>query len=878
MNITDNTITFVGNTDGTVVNNAVRVEGDDDEDDPAPASNIVVSGNTFDLALPSVDVAYDYTTWASTVMSEGIVFDYCSGVDFVNNTVDLIYNDVTTAYGYDSLYAVSVKSDAYTFDYDDEGELFYPIESSDILIADNTINVDGHACAYGIMIAADNFTVSGNNISVASETYLGHGIDVAAPSYDGNVDSNVIDVVANNAYGIVSDGSWLGPVDTVVYSNNNITVEGYGVAGMELMEKSPSVIDNTIDAEGNYTYGVVASIYDGAIISGNDIAVLGSNTGSDSTGDSLMPKNSMAITVKGDSLIEENTIYSTNVGICLVEAGEITVTNNTIAVVGNTDLMDNPGVVISKAIDQITVTYNTIITTGKYSVNVIDVDGTVNGNYLVSAKLIGDNSVYSNGSATVYNNTPLMKVVLFASDLDKVYNDGQLFVVAALDENGDPLVNATLIATIDSDEFDAITNENGIAEFDIELPEGTYAVITTFDGDEVYAFRSIENTLTVTAKETEFVADAEMNVSTADIKEGPVYFNLTLTDVDGNVLSNMTVIVEFDDVGGEFVTDDEGVVSYDITSGAGEYELKMIFNGDGCYAASNASAVINIIPVETSISADSNMTVLVSEIEAGAYFNLTLVAGDEVLSNQTVVISFANETDKFTTDDNGVISYKLPEVSTGNYTIEMVYAGDDVYNGSNASAIVNVQTQRTKLYLRNALFYIGQNEILRVVLWDSNAKPIANKEVSVTVDGKTYTGITDDNGTAYIRVLVGVGTFEATINFAGDSQYSASSQVGSVRVYKEPAVLGVKYTSFKASAATKTVQLTLWNRQGKPLPTNTKLAFKVNGKTYTGFTDSNGIVKINININKAGTYNAQAIFLGNSWYAERTTATKIVIS
>ena len=89
MTVTDNTVTFIGNTDGTVVNNAVRIEGDDDEDKPVPASNIVVSGNTFDLELPSVDVGYDPDTYASTVMSEGIAFYYCEDLEFVYNCIDL---------------------------------------------------------------------------------------------------------------------------------------------------------------------------------------------------------------------------------------------------------------------------------------------------------------------------------------------------------------------------------------------------------------------------------------------------------------------------------------------------------------------------------------------------------------------------------------------------------------------------------------------------------------------------------------------------------------------------------------------------------------------------------------------------------------------
>ena len=73
-NLVNNTIFYVGNTDGTVYNNAVRIEGEDDEDDYAPSTNIVVSGNTFDLAIPGADWGYDYATGFTIVYNDGIVF------------------------------------------------------------------------------------------------------------------------------------------------------------------------------------------------------------------------------------------------------------------------------------------------------------------------------------------------------------------------------------------------------------------------------------------------------------------------------------------------------------------------------------------------------------------------------------------------------------------------------------------------------------------------------------------------------------------------------------------------------------------------------------------------------------------------------------
>jgi hypothetical protein len=120
---------------------------------------------------------------------------------------------------------------------------------------------------------------------------------------------------------------------------------------MEIVECNPMITGNEITANGNYTYGIIASIRDEGTLSDNIVNVQGSNKGKDSTGDGLMPKNSMGISVKGDCLIEHNIVESTNIGINLVEEGKITIEDNSIIVEANDESMDNPGIVIQKPID-----------------------------------------------------------------------------------------------------------------------------------------------------------------------------------------------------------------------------------------------------------------------------------------------------------------------------------------------------------------------------------------------------------------------------------------------------------------------------------------------------------------------------------------------
>ena len=283
--------------------------------------------------------------------------------------------------------------------------------------------------------------------------------------------------------------------------------------------------------------------------------------------------------------------------------------------------------------------------------------------------------------------------------------------------------------------------------------------------------------------------------------------------------------------------------------------------------------------LNTSIMANESMTVVVSELKDGQKFNMTLVSDGEALANKRMSITFNGATDEYVTDENGMISYEIPQVSAGNYTIDMEFAGDAIYNPANASAIVNVVKAESKIYLRNALYFVTQTKMVKVTLWDGNNNAVAGKTVHITIDNSTWSGVTDENGTASIRVGVGYGNHNATVSFDGDDEYAASNRTGVVRVIKEtPSIMlrGADST-FNVKDTSKTVKIYLWDRESKPLPAGSKVAIKVNGQTYIGYTDSEGIAKINIDINSAGTYEAELKYAGNSAYNAVSKKTKIYI-
>ena len=245
-------------------------------------------------------------------------------------------------------------------------------------------------------------------------------------------------------------------------------------------------------------------------------------------------------------------------------------------------------------------------------------------------------------------------------------------------------------------------------------------------------------------------------------------------------------------------------------------------------------------------------------------------------------VNFAIDDGKnITTDADGQAKYSTANLPDGTYNVNVQAYGNETYKDSNKQTVkFTIENKKqTKIFLRNALYFVTQTKMVQVTLWDENNQPLANKTVCIKAYDSIWKGITDENGNAYIRVGIGFGVHNATVSFEGDDQYNASNRSGYIRVIKQTPSVMVRGadSQFKANDPNKIVKVHLRDRDNKPLPEGSKITFKLNGKTYVGTTDNNGVANIKININKVGTFNAQAMYAGNSAYNAVTRDIKIKI-
>ena len=251
---------------------------------------------------------------------------------------------------------------------------------------------------------------------------------------------------------------------------------------------------------------------------------------------------------------------------------------------------------------------------------------------------------------------------------------------------------------------------------------------------------------------------------------------------------------------------------------------------------------------------------------AGATVKYTVNGGDE----QTDV---TGEDGKFTI--SGL---------TGEVTIAVNYEGNESFNGISDSKFFNFTEEpvvpakvATKITAPKvtATYNVAKNLVITLT---ANGKAIANKKVTVKVGTISKTLTTNAKGQVSLNVATLVPkTYTATVKFAGDDSYIASSVSPKVVVSKAKPQIVAKAKTFKVKTKTKKYTVTLKNNKGKVLK-KVKLTLKVGKKTYKATTNSKGKATFKITkLTKKGKYTGTVKFAGNKYYKALSKKVKITV-
>ena len=181
------------------------------------------------------------------------------------------------------------------------------------------------------------------------------------------------------------------------------------------------------------------------------------------------------------------------------------------------------------------------------------------------------------------------------------------------------------------------------------------------------------------------------------------------------------------------------------------------------------------------------VTTVDTNIAIGEYANNTIVitltdVEGNPIANTEIKYTLNGEEATGITNDEGKVN--VPVNIIGDVTLTTQFIGNDAYNPSEATTTFNIPKVKTTLTVSSMTKYYGSSKKLSVTLKDENGNALAGETVTITINGKKYTGKTNSNGVASFAINNAKGTYKVNVNYAGTTTYDAVSKDITVKVVK----------------------------------------------------------------------------------------------
>ena len=352
----------------------------------------------------------------------------------------------------------------------------------------------------------------------------------------------------------------------------------------------------------------------------------------------------------------------------------------------------------------------------------------------------------------------------------------------------------------------------------IAVGEGTATITVYFNGNMRYA--AAENkTITVTVS----LRDASVSVEndTLDLTVDDTYTINATTD---------PVILKY--LALNFTSSDESVATVDengtVTAVGQGTAIITVTVGKGIVYAINSTdvtVIVSRIPYEPDVTLDEKT--LTVEVPENATGDITLLIGDE-----TIVAPI----------EDGVATFDLSDVPAGDYNASIMYEGDRLYDGFEMEYPISVLADFI-ITSEDVTKYYGGPERFEVTITDGKGQPIANADLSITVNGQKYDKTTDANGQTSIGINLNSGEYPVVVSYNGttvDAKVTILSTINGTDIVK----VFRNATQYHA---------TFLDSEGNYLKEGTSVRFNINGVMYDRQVDNKGSAQLNINLNP-GTY------------------------
>ena len=459
------------------------------------------------------------------------------------------------------------------------------------------------------------------------------------------------------------------------------------------------------------------------------------------------------------------------------------------------------------------------------------------GDYTISAVFAGNDKYLpgvSNALLTVSKADPALNVFISDVDYGGIFNIN--VALTGVDAIG---LNGNVIVTVNNKDYTvAVTDGKGNAT-GVKLAAGTYDFTAKFAGSDNYNDVSDSGNFKVNK------VDSAIYVAVNDIKVGE---DAVITvKLFGDATGSVTVNVNGKDYTEPVVN---GVVNVKVSGlKADTYDVAVKYSGDNNYNTAVATSSFTVSKV------DSIMDVTVDDIVFGEDLTVEAVLPDDATGEVVIVV---DGTSYPATIIDGKATGTIKDLTAGDYTVSVKYAGDDKYSGVEVTEVVNVAKADAVLGVVIADVDYGNGFVIEATLTGVNNAPLSGN-VIVTVNGKEYTVEVAADGKGIAtgdKLAAGSHGFAAV--WAGNDNYNIVTENGDFKVNKVDSSIDV---------AVDTIDF------GEDAVISVKLAddatgevvITVNGEDYTAAIN-NGVATVTVSDLKAGDYTVAVKYAGDNNY------------
>jgi len=505
---------------------------------------------------------------------------------------------------------------------------------------------------------------------------------------------------------------------------------------------------------------------------------------------------------------------------------------------------------------------------------------------------VGEYTVYvsygGNGYFKSVNNSSKISVL---SSLTKLvsynytfYGKNNNFYVVLADENGQGLVNYTIvISVIDSKgfsrNFTGVTGSGGRADFILNLDIGEYIIKCFFNGNSWYSSSSSKSKVVVLPVNSTIIVS---NITLYGV--GNVY-KIILKDSFGNVIVGEVVKVTISDGSKsetfDVLTDDKGVASITINLLPGKYEVVAFYPGDNIYGAAKGKAILVVEKINTIIFSVFNVVIPVN----GFYTVILSDMHGRRIAGETVTLKIFQKnlikTLTGVTDGFGEVNFKI-DLPEGNYIVIIEYNGGSWYLNSTGAGnfIINndVILKEVSINATDFVQYYGEDKYFVISFNDLNAFSLYGKTISVTISSGTwsqsYELLTDVFGFARLQVTLNPGVYNISYSYKNPFYGLYASDFNSILVYRMPTTIFASDMILNRGEA-RYLDIKLVDINGRAVK-NMKVSLNISGILHNVTTNADGVARLMISLDP-GEYVASFSFSNPSYLPSNGTSKILVV-